>query len=65
MNPTNCVTMISGPGVDLGHAKPIQHLANAEPAIMANGLLRHIGQHRIGTAKCHHRNLAEEQALLP
>ena len=48
----------------LGHAKPIQHLACAQPAIMANSLLRHIGQHRIGTAKCHHRNLAEEQALL-
>ncbi len=31
---------------------------------MADRLLRHIGQHRIGTAKCDHRDLAEEHPLL-
>ena len=31
---------------------------------MPHRLLRHIGQHRVGTAKCHHRHLAEEHRLL-
>ena len=31
---------------------------------MANRLLRHIGQHRVSSTKCHHRHLTEEHRLL-
>ena len=31
---------------------------------MPHRLLRHIGQHGIGTAECHNRHLTEKHALL-
>ena len=51
-------------GGGFGHAKTIQHLASVKPAIMADCLLRHVGQHGIGTAKGDHRHLAEKHSLL-
>ena len=44
----------------LGHAEPVQHLAGRHPVIVIDRLLRHIGQHRIGTTEGDHGHLAEE-----
>ena len=38
----------------------IHHGAGLQPAKLTNHILRHIGQHRIGTAKCNDSKLAEE-----
>ena len=64
MKPTNCSTMISGPGRRLRHAEAVEHLARLEPAVVLDRLLRDIGQHRIGAAEGHHRHLAEEDGDL-
>ena len=60
MKPTNCSTMISGPGVVSAMPSP-SSISRGEPVIMLDRLLRDIGEHRIGAAERHHRHLAEEQ----
>ena len=64
MKPTNCTTMISGPGVVSAMPEAVQHLARLQPAIGLDRLLRHVGQHRVGAAEGHHRHLGEEDGDL-
>ena len=61
MKPTNCSTMISGPGVVSAMPRPSSISPRLHPVIMLDRLLRDIGQHRIGAAEGHQRHLAEEQ----
>ena len=60
MKPTNCSTMMSGPGRGLRHAEAVEHLARLQPVIVLHRLLRDIGEHRVGAAERDHRHLAEE-----
>ena len=64
MKPTNCVTMMSGPGVVSAMPEAVQHLARPEPAIGTDRLLGNIGKHGIGAAKGDDRHLAEEQGYV-
>ena len=64
MNPTNCSTMISGPGRCLRHAEAVEHLARLEPAIMLDCLLGDIGENGVSAAEGDHRHLAEEDGDL-
>ncbi len=64
MKPTNCSTMISGPGVVSAMPRPSSISPGLNPVIILDRLLRDIGQHRIGAAERHHRHLAEEHGDL-
>ena len=59
--PTNCSTMISGPGVVSAMPRPSSISPRLQPVIVLDRLLRDIGEHRIGAAEGDHRHLAEEQ----
>ena len=50
------------PGRGFGEAEPVDHLGRRHPVMGFDRLLRHIGQHRIGAAEAHHRELGEERA---
>ena len=52
------------PRCRLRHAEPIQHLAGLQPAIGLDRLLRHVGEHGIGTAEGDDGHLGKEQANL-
>ena len=58
--PTNCVTMISGPGVVSAMPRPSSISPARQPAVGLDRLLRDIGEHRISAAEGDHRHLAEE-----
>ena len=60
MKPTNCSTMISGPGVVSAMPSPSSISPGVSQPIMLHRLLRHIGEHRVGAAERHHRHLGEE-----
>ena len=62
MKPTNCTTLISGPGVVSRHPETDQHLARLKPVIIFDGLLCDISEYRVGTTERDHRHLAEEQS---
>ena len=47
-------------GCRLGEAEPVEHLARREPSIVLHHVLRHVGEHGIGAAECHHGELGEE-----
>ena len=46
----------------LGKAERVDHFRRRHPAVRLDHLLRHIGQHRIGAAEGHHRELGEKYA---
>ena len=48
----------------LGEAKTIHHFSGGDPAILRRHVLTHIGEHGIGAAKRHDRQLGEEVADL-
>ncbi len=52
------------PGRRFGEAEAIHHLAGREPAVMGEGLLRDVGQNRVGAAESDDRRLAEKEAFL-
>ena len=60
--PTNCVTRISGPGVVSARPRPSTISGARHPVMGLDRLLRHVGQHRIGAAEAHHRELGKEHA---
>ena len=60
--PTNCVTLISGPGSVSARPRPSTISGARHPAIGLHRLLRHVGEQRVGAAEAHHRQLGEEQA---
>ena len=62
MKPTNCTTMISGPGVVSAIPSP-SSICRLEPAVLLDRLLRHVGQHGVGAAEGDDRRLAEEDAI--
>lgn len=55
--------MISGPGV-LAEGQAVDHLGGADPAVVFDRTLEHIGQHRVGAAERQQRSLGEEPAHL-
>ena len=46
----------------LGKAERVDHFRRRHPAVRLDHLLRHVGQHRIGAAEGHHRELGEKYA---
>ena len=64
MKPTNCSTMISGPGVVSAMPRPSSISPGLEPVVVLDRLLRHVGQHGVGAAEGDHRHLAEEDSDL-
>ena len=51
-------------GRRLRHAEAVEHLAGREPAVVLDGLLRHVGEHGVGAAEGHDGELAEEEGDL-
>ncbi len=49
-------------GRGLGEAEAIHHFRRGHPVMGLDRLLRHIGEHRIGAAEAHHRELGKERA---
>ena len=64
MKPTNCKTMISGPGVVSASARPSTACDVRQPAVGADRGLRHVGEHGVGPAESDERGLREEEVLL-
>ena len=64
MKPTNWSTMISGPGVVSAIPRPSSISPGLQPAVVLDGLLRHIGQYGVGPAERDHRHLGEEHGDL-
>ena len=58
--PTNCVTMISGPGVVSAMPSPSSISPGCHPVIVLDRLLGDVGQHGIGAAEGDDGHLAEE-----
>ena len=52
------------PGCGFRHTQTVQHLSGFQPPIMLDRLLGNISEHSVGTAKGHHRHLAEEDCDL-
>ena len=63
MNPTNCTTMISGPGVVLGQPRWSIICGPSEPAVLHDPGLADVGQHGIGPAEVRKAALGEEERL--
>ena len=64
MKPTNCSTMMSGPGVVSAMPSPSSISPGRQPVQRLDHLLRDIGEHRVGAAEGHDRHLREEHGDL-